>query len=153
MEYDTRTNPDINYLLLGEGMKMGNEKLGRIRDDALKAIKEIMEYNKEAEHLFEASYQEFWKVIDDCIIEALELGRWNERKQMSSELTPTIELTNKLKELELRIRALETTKENEKVCEECGYPYKEYDIDDGYVFYKCENKTCGHFINVRSKKI
>ena len=132
---------------------MDKEKLGRIRDDALKAIKVIMEYNKEADYLFEVAYRDFRKVIDDCIIDAMELGCQNERKQIpSTELSPT-ELTDKLKELELRIRALETTKENEKVCEECGYPYKEYDIDDGYVFYKCENKTCGHFINVRSKKI
>jgi hypothetical protein len=65
---------------------------------------------------------------------------------MSSERTPTIELTNKLKELELRIRALETTKENEKVCEECGYPYKEYDIENGRVFYRCENKTCDLYL-------
>jgi hypothetical protein len=42
---------------------MGNEKLGRIRNNALKAIKEIMEYNKEAEHLFEASYQGSGKLL------------------------------------------------------------------------------------------
>ena len=133
---------------------MDNEKIERIRNDTLKAIKEIMEYNEEADHLFEVAYHEFGKVIDDCIIDAMELGRWNERKQMSSERTPTIELTNKLKELELRIRALETTKENEKVCEECGYPYyKEYDIENGHVFYRCETKTCAHFNIVRSRQI
>ena len=122
-------------------MKMDNEKIERIRNNTLKAIKEIMEYNEEADHLFEVAYHEFRKVIDDCIIDAMELDHWNERKQI-----PSTELTNKLKELELRIRALETTKENEKVCEECGYPYKEYDIDDGYVFYKCENKNCEDFM-------
>ena len=127
---------------------MDNEKIERIRNNTLKAIKEIMEYNEEADHLFEVAYHEFRKVIDDCIIDAMELDHWNERKQI-----PSTELTNKLKELELRIRALETTKENEKVCEECGYPYKEYDIDDGYVFYKCETKTCGHFMNSRSRKL
>ena len=54
----------------------------------------------------------------------------------------------------MRIRALETTKENEKVCEECGYPYyEEYDIENMSVFYRCENKTCAHFNIVRSRQI
>ena len=132
---------------------MDKEKLGRIRDDALKAIKVIMEYNKEADYLFEVAYRDFRKVIDDCIIDAMELGCQNERKQIpSTELSPT-ELTDKLKELELRIRALETTKENENVCEECGYPYKEYKIENGHVFYRCENKTCECFNIVRSRQI
>ena len=130
-------------------MKMDNEKIERIRNNTLKAIKEIMEYNEEADHLFEVAYHEFGKVIDDCIIDAMELDHWNERKQI-----PSTELTDKLKELELRIRALETTKENEKVCEECGYPYyKEYDIENMSVFYRCETKTCAHFNIVRSRQI
>ena len=49
----------------------------------------------------------------------------------------TTEVADKLK-----IKALETTKENEKLCKGCGYRQKEHKTENGRVFYRCENETC-----------